>query len=167
MIAPIMSFKQQRQEGVTYAGSLANNNYVVAVGVQRDAVGADRKNVPVGANISNVHVSVNFGSGSTSATGDATWMFTCLRDGQTVGGVFAGTNASDWTNIGLSDSRNQCIKSFIGNFGTENGNTYRASGNVKIPKIYQRIRQGDVWTVTWNSGLAGSLVIGTRYKYYT
>ncbi len=167
ILAPIQSFKQQRQEAVTYAGSLANNNYIVAVGTLQDAMGGDRKNVPVGANISSVHVTVNFGNTSAAATGDGNWMLTCLRAGQDIQDEFAATNAADWTNIGLSNARNQVIKSFLVNFGTENGSTYRYSQQIKIPKVYQRIRQGDVWTVTWTSGLGGQLLIGTRYKYYT
>lgn len=167
VLTPIQSFKQQRQEVITYAGTVANNNYIVVVGVARDALSGDRKNVPVGAKIMSIAVTVNFGSTSAAATGDGNWMLTCLRAGQDVQDEFAATNAADWSNIGLSNARNQVIKSFLVNFSTENGATYRHSSQIKIPKMYQRIRQGDVWTITWNSGLGGQLAIGTRYKYYT
>ncbi len=166
-MAIVQSFKQQREETVSYAGLNANNQYVVVFGVAADALANDRKNVPVGAKVSSVFITVDFVSATGGATGTFSWMYTCLRAGQAIGTEFAATDASNWSNVGLSNARNQVIKSFTGIFGTEDAGVVRYNFQMKLPKHCQRIRQGDNHTITFNANNSGTLKIATRYKYYT
>ncbi len=161
---PIQSVKNQRNENISYLGGNVNNTYNVAVGV---AVGTTTTtvNVPVGCKIYGVVVSMNFVNGTANNGTTYSWMILKLRQEQTLGGSFSGAS-SEWSVIGTSNARNQIIESFMGVTGTEDAMALRTTHYVKIPKIYQRMREGDRILIVWNSSESGSLSIGSRYKYY-
>ena len=94
-------------------------------------------------------------------------MLVCLRNGQTIATLFAGTKAADWSVIGLSNSRNQVIKSFTGIVGTEDAGAIRYNVHIPIPKMFQRIREGDQWVLVWNSFSPGPLTTAFRYKDFS
>ena len=162
---PIVSFKHQRSENLTYAGLDANNNFTIYDTISQ-GMPTTPQNVPGGAKVFSIDVSVNFVSDTASSTGVFSWMIIKLRDGQGVADV-AATNASNWSNVGLSNMRNQIFETNMGVFPTEDGGVIRYNKHIKIPKIYHRCREGDTMVLVWNSDNAGTLSIGTRYKSYT
>jgi len=162
----IQSTKMQRQETVTYVGASENNVYNLVIGKNLAGVINNVQDVPVGAKVYSVDVSVNFISASSSDTGTYSWMIVKFRDGQTAGGQFATPDASNWSNIGLSSARNQIVKSFQGIFATEDAGAVRYNIHVKIPKIMQRTREGDSLVIVFNANGPGTLNIASRYKYY-
>ncbi len=161
----VNSFKHQRQESVTYAGADANNVFQVVTAVAQGTV-ITPGNVPVGAMVYSVDVSVNFVNSSASVNTTYEWFIVKFRDGQNAGGEFGTPNGASWSSIGLSDSRNQVIKSFMGVATPNDGGKVVNNFHIPIPKLMQRTRQGDVISLIWNSTQAGLLSIGARYKHY-
>ncbi len=162
---PIQSVKNQRNEDVTYAGADVNNVYNLAVGV---AVGAATNtiNIPTGSHVYSFDVSVNYINSSASINTTYSWMIVKFRQGQTTGSEFATPSGSSWTNIGLSNARNQIIKSFMGASPPSIGGGTKNNFHVPVPKMMQRMREGDVVSLVFNATEAGLLSIGSRYKYY-
>ena len=166
MSAPIVSTKVQFATPVSYVGTGANHEDVIALGVP---VGTDAVlvvNVANGSKIYNIHCQAGFISGSGTNVGIWSFMIVKLRDGQTIASEFATINASQWSNIGLSKVKNQVIKSFTGVFGTEDAGAVNLNFNCKIPKIYQRMRDGDRIIGVFTADQAGVLQTAFRYKYY-
>ena len=162
-MAPINSVKNQHATKQTIlASALIIEEVAVAVDV-----GAPTKvtglEVPVGAKVFSVDLSVNFISVDSSTSGNFDWCFLKLREGQTVASLI--TNP-DWTNLGFSNGRNQIIKSYMANYGTEDAGSIRYNPHIKIPKIYQRMRAGDSLVMAFIASSAGSLSSGMRYKYF-
>jgi len=163
IMAPIISVKNQRSEKQSVTPT-ANIIFEAVVAVE---VGAGTKilgnEVPVGSKVYSMDVSVNFISLDAATTGNFEWYVGKLRNGQSVVDI---TPSPDWTNIGLSDGRNQVIKSFMALYGTEDAGAIRYNMHIKIPKIYQRVRAGDKIVIVTVSSSGGDLAVGTRYKYY-
>ncbi len=166
MMAPIISYKHQFQEKLTYAGGNANNQTVLYFGGLPGAQ-ANPSSVPAGNKVYNVDVSVNFVSSSGGESGTYSWFLTKMRDGQLVDIIFGTPNGADWSNLGLSPSRNAVIKSYTGLVGTEDAGPLKQNVHIKIPKIYTRVREGDQLIVVFNADLAGTLNIGIRYKSFS
>jgi len=166
MLAPIVSYKHQRQEDVTYVGGGANNNTIVFTG---DAPGAaaSLQGVPAGNKVYSVDVSVNYIQESSSGNSILNWMLVHLRDDQTVNTLFAATQAANWTTIGQSKGRNQVIKSFLGLVGSEDAGPRVYNLHIKIPKMWHRVREGDQLILSFHAENAGSLSIGTRFKSFS
>ena len=159
---PLVTYKHQRNENLTYIGSAANQNYVIYTGGNQGSQ-TSAMQVPTGARVESVNVSVNFASGSGALTGTLSWMIVKFRDSQQASDI-AVTDASAWSNIGLSMMRNQVFVSHMAIFATEDGGVYRFNKQILIPKIYQRVREGDVLMLIFNANEAGPLSIGTRFK---
>ncbi len=166
MQAPIVSFKHQRQEEATYLGNLDNYVYSIYQGIAAGS-GVTPTDIPAGNKMYSVDVSVNYISGDGTQAGRSSWMLVHLRDGQTVGSLFAATDASNWSTIGLSKGKNQVIKSFITMNGSEDATPRVWNLHVKIPKMWHRIREGDSLLLIFNGDGAGPLAIATRYKSYS
>lgn len=166
MAPPIVSFKHQRMEETTYVGTLANNNYLVYQGVNQGTQ-TTPTDIAAGNKCYSIDVSVNYIVGSSTATGRLSWMLVHLRDGQTIGDQFAATDASNWSNIGLSKAKNQVIKSFVKIFATEDASAAIYNLHIKIPKMWHRIREGDSLVIMFNADEAGTLVIGSRFKSFS
>ncbi len=161
----MQSVKVQRQEAVSYVGAGLNNDYNVAIGVPVGDT-TTTVNLPTGAKIFNVHVVVKFISSTGGDNVGGSWMITKMRKGQTIATEFGAPNGSDWSNIGLSSARNQVIQSYTFLAGTQDAGPYLFDRNVKIPKIYQRLREGDTIIITFNADVVGTLLVATRFKYY-
>ncbi len=166
MRAPIVSYKHQQQADLTYAGAQANLNYLVYQGGAPGAA-ATVSSVPAGNKVYGINVSVNFIHASGTGSTRINWMLSHLRSGQTVDGDFGITDASNWSNIGLSKVRNQVVKSFVAVAGTEDAGGKIWNMRIKIPKMWQRVREGDELTVTFNATDTGTLIIATRFKSFS
>ncbi len=165
-LTPIVTEKKQRAETISYAGADANNIYDLYIGINTGLL-ETTSTVQTGKKVFSVDVSVNFVSSSASITGPYSWMLIKLRQGQSIAAVFAATDASNWTNIGLSNARNQVIKSYMGLVGTQDGVILKQNIHISIPKIMQRVREGDVMALVFSSLIGGTLSIGSRFKTYT
>ncbi len=165
-LIPIVSSKHQRQEIVSYAGGNANNIVDCYIGQGPGSEQAIATNVPAGQKVFSIDISVNYINGSASVNTSWAWMLVHLREDQTVAGLFAASSAPDWTTIGLSNGRNQVLKSFIGVMTPNDGGALLHNIHVKIPKMWHRVREGDRLQVVWTSDQAGTLNIGCRYKAY-
>lgn len=163
MAAPITSVKNQAATKQSILASTVIQDFIatsVEVGEPTKVTG---KEVPVGAQIYRIAVSVNFISATASSTGNFDWCLMKLREGQSVSTTIV---SPDWTNIGLSKARNQVVKSFMTIFATEDAGAAKYNLSIKIPKIYQRMRSGDLWVIVAEASDAGSLSTGMRYKYF-
>jgi len=165
MRAPIVSLKHQANSTVSYVGTNVSNIIEIYKSVGRD-VAEIGQNIQVGKKVFSVDVSVNFITDSPSATGNFSWMLVHLRTGQTTADLF-GPTASEWSSIGISNGRNQVIKSYMGVNGTEDSSAIRYNVHIKIPKMWHRLREGDSLELVYNGSSAGVLSIGFRYKDYS
>ncbi len=163
-MTPIHSVKNQMAQKQSITANALVLHFIqtsVEVGQPTKITGVE---VPVGAKVHSVDVSVNFISGTASSTGNFDWCLMKIREGQDVAGLI--TNP-DWTNIGLANGRNQVIKSYMGIFATEDAGAMRYNVHIKIPRIMQRVRAGDQLVIAVIATSAGDLSTGARYKYYT
>ena len=160
---PIQSVKNQHSTKQTILANTNIQDFVMDAteqGVPTKVVGIE---VPVGAIIYSMDISVNFVVDGGGSTGTLDWMFIKLRDGQVASTIIP---TPDWSDIGLSSGRNQVIKSYMCVYGTEDGGAKTWNVHIKIPKVYQRTRSGDRFVIVVNSNAAGTLATGARYKYY-
>jgi len=160
---PIQSVKNQIAQKQTILADANIQHFVmdtVEVGAPTKVTGIE---VPVGAIVYSVDVSVNFVSSTGGITGNIDWVFIKLRAGQVFDTVLV---SPDWTDLGLASGRNTIIKSFMAIFGTEDAGPKIWNMHIKIPKIYQRTRDGDRFIIVFRSSEPGSLSTGARYKYY-
>jgi len=165
-MSPIQSKKIQFAEIVSYAGGNANNIVVVGNGVDIGVAPILVTDIPNGAKISSIAISENFVATAGGAEGSYSYMFIKLRVGQVVGTEFGATLASNWSSIGASNARNQVIASFMGVVGSEDSGGFNHTRQIKIPPIYQRMREGDQFLIVFNSDIGGILATGFRYKFY-
>jgi len=163
---PIVSYKHQFQALVTYGGVDANQTLVLYTGGAPGSV-ATPATVPAGNKVFRVNVVVDFISGAGGVTTDYQWMLVHLRSGQSIDTLFAPTGAPDWTNIGLSTARNQVLKSFTTLGGTNDAGPIRGHLSIKIPKIFQRVREGDTLVLVFSSFVGGPLKMAFRYKSFS
>ncbi len=164
--APIVSYKHQRQEEVTYVGTTGNQEYLVYQGTQPGSMSGPQ-DVPAGNKVYSIDVSQNFTIESGSGTARLNWMLVHLRDGQQVGFLYAATDAANWSNIGLSKGRNQVIKSYVGIVGTEDAGPKIWNVHIPIPKLWHRVREGDELRIVFTGTDPGLLVTGTRFKSFS
>lgn len=166
MSAPIVSNKHQRAEDLSYIGAFGNNNYMVYQGTAVN-VATQVGDIPNGQKVYSIDVSLTFIHQSGSGSGRISWMLVHLRDGQTIGNLFASNDASNWSNIGLSKGKNQVIKSYMSAIGTEDAGARQWIVHIKIPKMWHRVREGDSLVILFNGDQAGLLSTGTRFKSYS
>lgn len=161
----VVTFKHQFEASVTYAGAAANSILILYTGVgPGDNMLANT--VAAGHQVYSVDVVVDFIAAAAADTTDSSWMLLYLRAGQTVSDI-AATDASNWTNIGLSNLRNQVIKSFTTIGGSDAAGPTKGHVHIKIPKIYQRVREGDQLMTVFNASAGGPLKQAFRYKDYS
>ncbi len=166
MRAPIVSFKHQRNENLTYVGGNANNQFLIYVGGEPGSQPTPG-DVPAGNKVYGINVSVNFIHPEGSGTDTPSWMLVHLRAGQSIADCFSATGASEWSVIGLSSCRNQVLKSFMTIVGSEDAGPKTWNLRIKIPKMWHRVREGDALTLIFNAGATGPLSIGTRFKSFS
>ncbi len=160
---PIQSVKQQMAQKQSILADTNIQHFVMdasEVGSPTKVTGIE---VPVGAIVYSMDVSINFVSSTGGITGNIDWCFVKLRDGQVFDTILV---SPDWSDLGLASGRNQVIKSYMAIFGTEDAGPKIWNLHIKIPKVYQRTRAGDRFIIVFRSSEAGSLSTGARYKYY-
>ncbi len=116
--------------------------------------------VPVGAHIQAMDVYVNAVSAEANQVGSFVYYMAKVREGQ--GASFPVAN---FTAIGLSKVRNQIFKSEMLMIGTEDAGPIRHKFRQRIPKVYQRMRDGDKIAIFFQSSLGLETSVGTRYYY--
>ncbi len=161
---PIHSVKNQDQEAQSILASTNISQQIALgqeIGVPTKVLGNE---VPVGSKIYSVDIIWNFVSSTGGITGVINWCLLFARTGQTIASTIV---SPDWTDIGLSEGRNQVIESHGDIFGTEDAGPIRYKRHIRIPKIYQRLRAGDSLRIVTNSDQVGTLLTGFRYKYYS
>ena len=163
MRAPIVSYKHQRNEDITYVGAGAINQMNVYEGVGPGEVSTPQ-NVPAGHKVYSVNISLNFIHPEGSGTDTPSWFLVHLRAGQTVSVLFGGT---DWSSIGVSNARNQILKSYMSLVGSEDAGPRIWNVHIKIPKMFQRVREGDILAIAFSATTAGPLSTGVRYKDFS
>ena len=166
MRAPIVSYKHQRNENLTYGGMGANNVFIIYNGGLPGSTALPSV-VPAGNKVYSIDVSINFIHPEGSGTDTPSWMLVHLRDGQNLAQCFDDPNASEWSVIGESNCRNQVIKSFMSIVGSEDAGPRIWNMHIKIPKLWHRVREGDALIIVFNATSAGPLSIGTRYKSFS
>jgi len=155
---PTWTKNQFNQDQSILAGIAVPVNLVTGVKVNGDIkiLGTE---VPAGARVRSIDVYLNLIIPSGSGNGTVVYYVMCRRSGQTV------VPAGSFTAIGLSDLRNQVIKSEMVMIGTEDAGPLRAKFKVKLPKIYQRIREGDTIDLIVNIDNGGEMSAGCRYRF--
>ncbi len=166
MRAPIVSYKHQATTDTSYTGASANSVHRLYLGTSPGSEDTPLT-VSAGSKVYSVDVVVSFIHGENMGDTNMSWMLTKLRTDQVVSSLFDSSGASNWTTIGLSNGRNQVIKSYMGQAGSEDAGPKAWVVHIKIPKIYQRVREGDTLDITFNATDTGSLRIAHRYKSYS
>ena len=166
MRAPIVTYKHQKNEDITYVGGNANNETILYTGLPPGNLSLVN-GVPAGHKVFSVDVSVNALAPDNNTTGTFSWMLIHLRADQSVATLINPSRASGWSEIGLSVGRNQVIKSYMGLYGTDDAGPYRSNVHIKIPKLWHRVREGDQLILVWNSDAATTFSVGFRYKDYS
>ncbi len=119
--------------------------------------------VPAGAHVYSIACDLNWIHGSATGDGSLNWYFIFMRSGQEV----ADAPSADWSDIGLSNLRNQIIYSELNSIGTEDAGPIKRRVRIKVPKLYQRIREGDVWRLIYDNTSSVEENIGFRFKSFT
>ncbi len=159
---PLVTYKHQRNVAISYLGGNVNDIFDIYTGIPQGGI-TDPVSVPVGSRVESIFVSMNFVSESSATTGTYSWMILKLRTGQTVADI-SSTNTSTFSNIVASNLRNQEFATYMGIHATEDAGPIRYNIQIKIPKIYQRVREGDQLLLVFNADAGGPLNIGVRYK---
>lgn len=132
----------------------------LAPGEQRTLSGQ----VQAGDHVYRVNLSINATVPTGTGNTDFDFYVACIRSGQTL----ATLPSADWSDIGLSNLRNQIIYSEQNQLGSEDAGPLRRKISIKIPKIYQRIRQGDfIMLVYDNPSETVQVNIGARYSSFS
>ncbi len=118
--------------------------------------------VPAGAHVFGIDVYVNAIVPSGAGHTNFNYIVQVQRTGQ---GPITDLTFSA---LGLSNNRNQILISEMTQLGTEDAGPVRRKFRVRIPKIYRRIREGDIISLQW-IGFTDNIEVsmGCRYKYYT
>ncbi len=163
MMNPIQSVKNQLSTVTSILASTLQQDFVATATEQGVATKVTGREVPVGAHVYSMDISVNYVTGGGAQTGTLEWVLMKTREGQSVVGLITSPN---WTDIGLSNGRNQVIKSYQAVYGTDDSGAIRYNIHIKIPKSFQRMRSGDNFVIAFIADDAGTLMTGARYKYY-
>ncbi len=155
MYNPIQSFKQITVDGPASRAGATDINHRIVLGVDNytGPSGANDE-VPTGAKISSVTVMATF-SVLSNVSSLLHFHIMLLRSGMT--GPSPG-------GVGGNPLRNTVIHTkmtFIG-FNQNTGFTFR----FKVPSIYQRIREGDNWFISYRADTTFASATQAIYKFY-
>ncbi len=153
----IQSQKMQVFKASASNAAATKINHPFATGTDAVAAGqtspVDNK-VPTGANIQ--FVEIHWALGNLVAINNfITWCVQLIHSGQTTNDPVA------W---GGSATRNQIFKCGMFSLGKEQNSTHII--RFKIPKGYQRVREGDQWSITTNGTAIYTDALQFIYKYY-
>ncbi len=151
----VQSFKQISVDGPASRSAATNILHTAAVGVDNYAgPTANNNEVPTGAKIFNIIVFLSLGSIVSPAT-VVHFTFQCLRSGQ--GQVVPGVQ-------GGNPQRNQVIHTE--QFFVTAQQSINRTLLVKVPKQYQRIREGDILQLVYRGDTTFTSITQVLYKFY-
>ncbi len=153
----IQSFKKVINHALTSRAAGASIGHPLVTGVDSVAAGQTGPtdtNVPTGSVIRFVEVQYSW-TNLVSVSHIINGMIQFQRSGSAI---------VDPILVGGNPNRNQIMNQFMRSVGqNQNGNiTIR----VKVPSIYQRIREGDVWTLVTNATQVYSDQVQAIFKFY-
>jgi len=143
--------------------TLARNQHIIDI-VEGVEVGTQRVTnvqVPVGARITSIVCNLSWIMPTGSGTGNIDFYVMQRRSGQNIGDI----PTADWSDIGNSNVRNQIFHSDMGLIGTEDAGAFRRAFRLKIPKKFQRVREGDKWTLVYDITDNMETAHGFRFKW--
>ncbi len=140
---------------------VANTNVIQAVIVGTEDWTGVVNTVPVSAHVSSFYLYIKMLAGADQISSSDLYVW-CKRNVQSVSSDFPNPGST-----GGSEFRNQIIheqKAILTN--QDSGDAMVFEGVIRIPKIYQRIRDGDEIGVSLRQPSAGHFCIKAIYKFY-
>ncbi len=123
--------------------------------------GASTTETATGSKIFGVFVTIYLYNNADQVAGSLDWYY-AVRRGATTFADFPAPNA-----VGLSNLRNQILHQEKGLAGTiSSGAPMVFKGVIRIPRQYQRLREGDIHFISFRSSQAGKFCIRAIYKWY-
>ncbi len=154
-MTPIQSYKNISVDGPASRAAATNIFHTVLVGTD-DYAGPSAANneVPTGAKVMSMTVMVAF-INLVSVSSLLHFNFQFMRSGQAP--ITPGA-------IGGNPQRNQVISTFMKFLGQNQNSNFMFS--VKIPRVYQRIREGDFWSLAYRADTVFASATQVIYKFY-
>ncbi len=154
-MSPIQSYKQISVDGPASRASATNIVHNVVIGIDNYAGPTAANNeVPTGAKIFKVLLLIAF-SQLVNISSLTHLNLQYLRSGQAA--ITPGA-------IGGNPQRNQVTDTRMFFMGRDQNSNFMML--VKVPKIYQRIREGDVWKLVYRSDTVFTSATQAIYKFY-
>ncbi len=152
---PIQSFKQINVDGPASRAAATNIAHTVLVGVDNyTGPSAANNEVPTGAKVMSILVMATF-TNLVSISSLLHLNFQFMRSGQAP--ITPGS-------IGGQPQRNQVISTMMKFLGQNQNSNYMWT--IKIPKMYQRIREGDFWSIMYRTDTVFASATQCIYKFY-
>ena len=154
--APIQSYKHvvDFEDADVIAGV---QTFITLGNVVQSRTGATIANV-VGEKVFRMHIDLDIVSTSGGVVGSYQIYLIKLREGQT---------APAANSVGVSNLRNQIWFQKAGVFPTEDGGTVGISRWFKVPKIYQRMREGDIFGLVFVANASYTFTGQAIYKSFS
>ncbi len=152
---PIQSYKQVAVDGPASRAAGTDINHVFVLGVDNyTGPSGALSEVPTGAKIGFVNILLCF-TNLVSISALLHLNIQILRSGQS--GVTPGA-------VGGNPQRNQVLHTMMKFLGHDQNSNFVL--RVKIPKMYQRVREGDQWTITYRCDTVFASATQVIYKFY-
>ncbi len=153
-MAPIQSFKQIAIDGPASRAAATTIIHNFLVGVDNYAGPTTNVEVPTGAKVMSVLIMACF-TNLVSVSSLLHFNLVCLRSG--LPSVTPGA-------VGGSPQRNQVIFTMMKFLGHDQNNNFMF--RAKIPKIFQRIREGDIFQLAYRTDTVFASATQVIYKFY-
>ncbi len=154
-MTPIQSFKQITIDGPASRAAATTISHSILTGVDNyTGPSAANNEVPTGAKVMSVILMLNF-TNLVSVSSSMHINIQCIRSGGAV--LTPGA-------IGGNPLRNQIIHTRMVFLGHDQNNNFMFS--IKIPTIYQRIREGDSWLIIYRADTVFASQTQAIYKFY-
>ncbi len=161
-VYPVKTKNQHSLKQNTTIGT--KNSWTILFGT---GVGASRvaiTDVAAGNHVYRLTFNINAIHPSGSGSGNFDFYICYMRHGQVINTDFP---SADWSDIGLSKVRNQIFYSEQNQLGTEDGGRYTRKFSVKVPKLCQRIREGDSIRLIWDNSETLNTNFGVRFSSFS
>ncbi len=155
MYNPIQSYKQVSIDGPTSRAAAADIAHTIVKGIDNyDGPTANNNEVPTGAKISSFTLMACF-SNLVAVSLLTHFDVQFIRSGQS--NVTPGA-------VGGNPQRNSIINTKMFFTGKEQNTNF--SMRVKVPRIFQRVREGDLWKIIYNGSATYTSATQAIYKFY-
>ncbi len=160
MRAPIVSYRQVFDKSITLIAGAVEND-IIASADQGNTTGNLNIEVGVGVRIYRIRVIILANGTGGGDSGNLGWYLAKSRD-PTLLTAYPDPNA-----IGGSKLRNFIFRSEYDKYGSQDGKVYKFDRWIKIPKLYQRQRDGDRFFIKFQNGTGScEYTIHCDYKAY-